>query len=450
MQRVGSQILPELARASAVLDQSRQISIDAANMRSALRGITLFNLQHNPDNVKAALHAFDAAAGDIREVVQKLESSGAEQDRAAARVIHVSVDEWINRFQEFATLCAAGKVEDAHHLVLRSITPVMDSIQKATSELGKRNRDQAASATLAAQSDARTSGFVLLVCALFVLLAGGIGFAIVNAQTRALRRITSGVAAGSRQVGDSSAEVATAAESLAHLMTEQAASVEETSASLEEITATAKSALHNSEVATQVVARSSRAATETLRVLDTTMASIQRIGASSEKISRIIRVIEEIAFQTNILALNAAVEAARAGEAGMGFAVVAEEVRNLAHRCATAAQDTSQLIGESIESTRAGAASFNRLGEAIQTIGHDAVEVEKLVLDVNNGIREQAVGIEQVTTAMTQIDQVTQRAAAAAEETSSASHELKSQAVRLDDIATELSRLTGAGMAAKV
>jgi methyl-accepting chemotaxis protein/methyl-accepting chemotaxis protein-1 (serine sensor receptor) len=155
---------------------------------------------------------------------------------------------------------------------------------------------------------------------------------------------------------------------------------------------------------------------------------MREITGSSDKISKIIKVIDEIAFQTNILALNAAVEAARAGEAGMGFAVVADEVRSLAQRSAQAAKDTSALIEESIAKSNEGGTRLERVAAVIRAITESTVKVKTLVDEVNLGSQEQARGIEQISKAIAQMDQVTQSTAASAEEGASASEELSAQA----------------------
>jgi len=170
---------------------------------------------------------------------------------------------------------------------------------------------------------------------------------------------------------------------------------------------------------------------------------MKEINGSSEKISRIIRVIDEIAFQTNILALNAAVEAARAGEAGMGFAVVADEVRNLAHRSAQAAKDTAALIEDSIARTSQGGRKLDDVADSIRQITACATRVKTLVDEIEAGSQDQSQGIEQIAASMQQMEQVTQRSAASAEESAAASDELAGQARSLNAIVGRLQALTG-------
>jgi methyl-accepting chemotaxis protein len=171
---------------------------------------------------------------------------------------------------------------------------------------------------------------------------------------------------------------------------------------------------------------------------------MKEIDASSNKIARIIKVIDEIAFQTNILALNAAVEAARAGEAGLGFAVVADEVRSLAQRCAQAARDTAGLIEESIETSRDGNERLGLMAGAVRAMTENSTRVKTLVEEVNVGSQEQARGMDQIQRAVVHMEQATQKNAAAAEESASAGAELTSHAGDLRTLVHDMREMVGA------
>jgi methyl-accepting chemotaxis protein/methyl-accepting chemotaxis protein-1 (serine sensor receptor) len=205
----------------------------------------------------------------------------------------------------------------------------------------------------------------------------------------------------------------------------------------------------NSRSAADLVTQSQHKFVQTNQSLDQSVVAMGEINTQSDKISKIIKVIDEIAFQTNILALNAAVEAARAGEAGMGFAVVADEVRNLAQRCAQAAQDTAALIEESISKSNDGKVKVDQVAVAIRTITEESAKVKTLVDEVNLGSQEQARGIEQIGKAISQMEQVTQKTAANAEESASAAEELNAQSETLKGIVERLTSMVGGGEATK-
>ena len=171
--------------------------------------------------------------------------------------------------------------------------------------------------------------------------------------------------------------------------------------------------------------------------------SMDGISASGARVSKIIKVIDEIAFQTNILALNAAVEAARAGEAGLGFAVVADEVRNLAQRCAQAAKDTAGLIEESLSKSKGGRESVDQVNVIFREISTSAGTVAELIRNVTAGGEQQATGIQQIAGAMAQMNQTTQTIAATAEESAAATSEMAAQAKTLEEVVSSLKELVG-------
>ncbi|HEJ9094173.1 methyl-accepting chemotaxis protein [Serratia odorifera] len=214
---------------------------------------------------------------------------------------------------------------------------------------------------------------------------------------------------------------------------QQAASLEQTAASMEQLTATVKQNADNARQASQLAREASATAAKGGELASDVVTTMHDIASSSQKIGAITSVIDGIAFQTNILALNAAVEAARAGEQGRGFAVVAGEVRNLAQRSAQAAKEIKSLIDESVSRVKQGSTLVENSGSTMQDIVHSVTRVTDIMGEIASASDEQSRGIEQVTQAVTQMDQVTQQNAALVEEAASAAAALEEQAITLAD-----------------
>jgi methyl-accepting chemotaxis protein len=253
-------------------------------------------------------------------------------------------------------------------------------------------------------------------------------FGVVRSISRPIQNIARELVQFVEQVSAAAAQVSTGSQSLARDASAQAASLEQTSASNQEISLMARRNAENSRGCSEHMSDTARKVVDANQRLEEMTSSMNAIKAGSDKISKIIKAIDEIAFQTNILALNAAVEAARAGEAGMGFAIVAEEVRNLAQRSAKAAQDTASLIEDSVLRTKDGASKLELVAQAISDITGSTKAVSELVDEVQSGSKEQARGIEQIAQVLTGLEQLTQRAAANAEQSAAASEELSAQA----------------------
>ncbi len=285
----------------------------------------------------------------------------------------------------------------------------------------------------------RAMGFSGLAVALALALVYIIGHSI----TVPLIRTTNELSRGARQVASTADQVAGSAHSLAKGALSQASSIEETSASMEEMASMTRRNAENTREASALVTDVHTRVHESNQALDSMVSSMSAIQESSEKVSKIIKTIDEIAFQTNILALNAAVEAARAGEAGMGFAVVADEVRRLAQRSAQAAKDTADLIEESIGRSREGNVRVSQVATAIAGITDSVNRVKGLVQEVTEASRQQTQGLDQVTQALAQMEKVTQGTAATAEQSAAASQELSAQAALTMDVLEHLRAMVG-------
>ncbi len=368
----------------------------------------------------------------------------SNQEREIYLRIRPDLDRYYQAWSGVAPLSRAGKNEEAYKLYLVEANPAFTALNETVHAETQYNRgtgnDNAAAASAIGS---RTIWLTWVALGVSMLAGGGGMYWVVRGINGVLNRCATELSEGSEQITSAATQVASSSQTLAQGASEQAASLEETSAATQEIASMTRKNAENSKTAAAVMVTVDREVKEGNQTLDQMVSSMRQINASSDKISKIIKVIDEIAFQTNILALNAAVEAARAGEAGMGFAVVADEVRNLAQRSAQAAKDTSALIEESIATSRDGSAKLEQVAGVIRAITESATQVKTLVDEVNTGSQEQARGIDQIARAVSQMDQVTQGTAASAEESASASQELSAQAQALNQIVRELSALVG-------
>jgi methyl-accepting chemotaxis protein len=249
-----------------------------------------------------------------------------------------------------------------------------------------------------------------------------------------LASIVAEVRTGTETINTAATEIAAGNDDLSSRTEQQAGSLEETAASMEELTATVRQNSANAEAANNLALNASAIAQKGNAVVSRVVSTMGNIDQSAKKISDIISVIDSIAFQTNILALNAAVEAARAGEQGRGFAVVATEVRNLAHRSATAAKEINALINDSVHQVESGSKLVSEAGATMEEVLASVRQVNEIMREISAASREQSAGIEQVNKAITEMDQVTQQNATLVEEATVASRSMQDQAAALQQL----------------
>lgn len=337
------------------------------------------------------------------------------EDRDLFERIAPAFERYIGAVHRVVALSEELKRDEADQIYIATARPlVLDLIRAINAEVAynKKVCDLSGGQAVSNVESGRVWTVVLFT---LCLLIGGLGsILIVRDLNRRLNRAVSGLTDAAHQIAGAAGQIADSSQSLAKDATEQASSLEETSASTEEISSMTRQNAQNSVHAAEFMGEVAARVADANRSLELMVASMQEIGSSSDKISKIIRVIDEIAFQTNILALNAAVEAARAGQAGQGFAVVANEVRSLAQRCADAAKETAGLIEASMRSSQRGHSTVEEFTAVVQAVTQSAAKAKDLVEQVNCGNQEQAQGIEQIARTVTQMEQVTQTTAASA------------------------------------
>ena len=386
-----------------------------------------------------------SARADIQKLMADYEKTITQaEDRALFKQMEAKRDAYVASRSRLFELLNTAEREQAEAWAANTVRPAyMAYIEVIDKMLAKDINDakdsSASSANLANRANLITATLSLGVMVLGITFA----VAIVVGVNRALTRVSGSLKEGANQVASAATQVSSASQTLAEGASEQAASLEETSSSLEEMASMTKRNSEHAQKANGLAKQARQAADRGAGDMQTMSAAMEAIKVSSDDIAKIIKTIDEIAFQTNILALNAAVEAARAGEAGMGFAVVADEVRGLAQRSAQAAKETAAKIEGAISNTGQGTAICGKVAQALSDIVAKVRQVDELVAEVSNASNEQTQGISQINMAVGQMDKVTQSNAASAEESASAAEELTAQAMVMKDSVEELLRFVG-------
>lgn len=416
-----------------------------------IRGEVLATSFSDPAQMKINWGKLTAAGLEAKSALKDYDKflDAAEPQLYAATV--TSMNSYLKLCAQFQDLNTKSRKKEAYELWSRSEPAAFAALHDSFKAEIDFNNGLASKFSAACDRSIRVAAIVswtlllLSIAAAFLLVRFVLSqidatFASIHQINTSVSHIVRELLGASEHVAATALQVSTSSKVLSQGSSEQAASIQETSASTNQINSvTGQNADHAQEASLLMVSVVDQIS-GTHKSLEDLSTGMSEIANSSKQVSKVVQVIEEIAFQTNLLAVNAAVEAAHAGEAGRGFSVVAAEVRDLARRCAQAAKDTKALISESEASSSGGTRKVSQVAEAARMVATNAVKAKTLVDEVSRANIEQVSGIDQISRSLREIESVTNHTAASATETEAASRQLSGQAVRLRHMAVDLEK----------
>jgi methyl-accepting chemotaxis protein/methyl-accepting chemotaxis protein-1 (serine sensor receptor) len=439
MQRMSAAIVDLSQRTEDITYYAAQIDTITSDMQAEQRGMLMRRYAGQDDASNKLIEDNINSIASIHKFVDLYKPLvHHEEVRAKLQVVSENLATIDRLNPAFLDQVRAKDLEGAVKSLDTGLASATDVASAAGAELLDMQQRIVHESGIEMVAEAARDSWMILAMLIPILAVGILLVSIIRSLTRQLRESAVELASSADQISAAAAQVAQSSQSLAQGASQQAATIQETSAASAQINSMAQRATDSARSTAEMVTRSQQGSEQTNSSLDRMINAMDGINSSSQKILKIIKVIDEIAFQTNILALNAAVEAARAGDAGKGFAVVADEVRTLAQRCAQAARDTSHLIENSISTSVQGKSRLDTVAEEIRSVARESDKIKVLVDEINLGSTEQARGIEQISRSILQIEQVTQSTAASAGQSANAAQQLTAQAAAMRSVVDRL------------
>ncbi len=443
-QAVSSAIHEATTESAPLAELAREMQLEVRQIQDSFTDISA---TRNKDEMTEKVAQAEKARQTIREDLAKFEAVAVRHGDEAQRQRIAKILQGLDPFVEAGRATATAFVTQGTaegNLMMAKFDAASDELRALldpmASEYVARLKDR-----LAATDDrqVKLSRLSLIGGMLMVIATVVAAFFIIRSIMRNLYEVSEVLLEASGLNLQFAGQIEQSSQVLAQDASAQAASLEETSSSLEELSSTTKNNASNSQEAKQTAAHTREVADTGVNQMAAMQSAMQGIKSASTDITKILKTIDEIAFQTNILALNAAVEAARAGEAGMGFAVVADEVRALAQRSATAAKETAVKIEDAVAKSQQGVTISAEVAVSFRAIQDQVRQLDTLVAEIATASSEQSQGIGQLNSAVADMDRVTQKNAAHAEESAATASELKVQAGQMSFMVGKLLKLVG-------
>jgi len=443
---VGLQKILATARDQGDMNSAFKISSALKAFFECSSDVNSFLLTSKPENAAHARAALETTIGQIKQI----EKDQADMERMDASLKDRAKTEIIRSLKDSAAAYAEGLEQtvalknDRDSIVANELNKVSPEFTGALSNVRISVRSFQAELQQRTAAEGRRNEILVLFGTLGGCFAGlFVAFFVARGITRPIASIAARISSESSQTHSAALQVAQVSQAMADGATRQAAAIEESSSALHEMAGMTERNSETAQSAKNLATEARETADTGSREMDQMKAAMSAIRASSLEISKIIKTIDEIAFQTNILALNAAVEAARAGEAGMGFGVVADEVRTLAQRCAQAARETSEKISDSTTKSEQGVAISVKMGENLSGIVTRIRKLDEMIAGIAQASHEQSEGISQLNSTVAGMDKITQSNAALSQQSAASSEELKAQAGQVQGAVADLLSMVG-------